>query len=110
MHGLELIKYNLSHFPEFVKALLRRTKEKAVGWIEWRDLNQNCIWIAIICAIIYLFLLFVPTPLSGGMRAWALQVSFMLSLGFCGFAVFLRVMRIIRQLYITLRYIFTGRG
>lgn len=109
MHGMELIKYNLSHFPEFVKTLLRRTKEKAVGWIEWKDLNQNCIWLAITCALIYLFLLFVPTPLSGGMRAWISRASFMLSLGFCGFAVFLRVMRIIRHLYITLRYIFTGR-
>ena len=110
MHGLELLKYNLSHFPQFIKAVLRRTKERAVGWIEYRDLNQNLVWIAIACALVYLLLLFVPTPLAQTTHTWLLHTSLVLSLVSFGFAVFLRIMRIIRLLYVTLKYIFTGRG
>lgn len=29
---------------------------------------------------------------------------------FCGFALFLRIMRIVRHLWLTIKYIFTGRG
>lgn len=110
MSRRELLAYQIKHFPQYARGVLRRTKEKAVGWIEDNFLNRNMFVIGGVCAVAYLLLLLLPIPISVDTRMSIMHITACLAIGFCGFALFLRVMRIVRQLWLTFKYIFTGRG
>ncbi len=110
MSRRELLAYQIKHFPQYARGVLRRTKEKAVGWIEDNFLNTNMFVIGGVCAAAYLLLLLLPVPISVDTRMSIMHITACLAIGFCGFALFLRVMRIVRHLWLTIKYIFTGRG
>lgn len=110
MHGMELIKYNLSHFPQFVKGLLRRTKERAVGWAEDISINRTLLMIALLCLFGCLQLFLLPLPLSASTNQSLTTLFTVLGFASLLFAIFLRVLRIVRHIYLTVKYIFTGRG
>lgn len=111
MHGLEKLNYIIAHFPQYLKGMLHRTKEKAVGWIEDNYLNRNLIVICLWCLIGYILFGYrlIPLPASRSTATAVLETLF--GLGFFAgfFAIFLRVMRIIRHLWLTVKYIFSGR-
>lgn len=111
MHGVEKLKYILSHFPQYLKGMLHRTKEKAVGWIEDNYLNRNLIVICLWCLSAYALFGYrlIPLPLSRAATVTVLQVLLGLALITGLFAIALRVMRIVRQLWLTVKYIFSGR-
>ena len=109
MSRRELLTYQIRHFPQYARGVLRRTKEKAVGWIEDNYLNKNMFVIGAVCAVAYLLLL-LPVPIPADTRMSVMHITACLAIGFCGFALFLRIMRIVRQLWLTFKYIFTGRG
>jgi len=110
MSTKELFGYQLKHFPQYIRGVLHRSKEKAVGWIEDNYLNKNMFVIGAVCAVVYLLLLLLPVPISVDTRMSVMHIAAYLAIGFCGFALFLRIMRIVRQLWLTFKYIFTGRG
>ena len=110
MSTRELFVYQLKHFPRYIRGVLRRTKEKAVGWIEDTYLNKNLFFIGIVSAVVYLLLLLLPVPISAETKMRVMNTTGVMAVAFCGFALFLRVMRVVRHLWLTVKYIFTGRG
>ena len=110
MSRRELLAYQIKHLPQYAQGVLRRTKEKAVGWIEDNYLNKNMFVIGAVCAVAYLLLLLLPVPISVDARMSVMHITACLAIVFCGFALFLRIMRIVRHLWLTIKYIFTGRG
>lgn len=110
MSTRELFVYQLKHFPRYIRGVLRRTKEKAVGWIEDTYLNKNLFFIGIVSAVVYLLLLLLPVPISAETKMRVMNTTGVMAVAFCGFALFLRVMRVVRHLWLAVKYIFTGRG
>lgn len=110
MSTRELFVYQLKHFPRYIRGVLHRTKEKAVGWIEDAYLNKNLFFIGIVCAVVYLLPLLLPVPISTETKMRVINTAGVMAVAFCGFALFLRIMRIVRHLWLTLKYIFTGKG
>lgn len=110
MSTRELFVYQLKHFPRYIRGVLRRTKEEAVGWIEDTYLNKNLFFIGIVSAVVYLLLLLLPVPISAETKMRVMNTTGVMAVAFCGFALFLRVMRVVRHLWLTVKYIFTGRG
>ena len=92
-----------------MKSILRRTKEKTVAWIEDNFLNVNLMVVSAICTSVYLLLLILPISIATSARIVIMSIMQTMALISVGFAVFLRVMRVVRQLWLTLKYIFTGR-
>ena len=109
MSGSELFKYQMKDFPRYMKSILRRTKEKTVAWIEDNFLNVNLMVVSAICTSVYLLLLILPISIATSARIVIMSIMQTMALISVGFAVFLRVMRVVRQLWLTLKYIFTGR-
>lgn len=110
MSRRELLAYQIKHFPQYARGVLRRTKEKAVGWIEDTYLNKNLFFIGIVFAVVYLLPLLLPIPISAETKMRVMNTAGVMAVAFCGFALFLRIMRIVRHLWLTVKYIFTGRG
>lgn len=109
MSRWEWLKYQTKNFPRYIKGILRRTKEKAVGWIEDNYLNNNIALIGIACAIVYLAFLLLPIPVMTDTRLSVMRAMGKTATGFIFVALFLRAMRIVRHLWLTIKYIFTGR-
>lgn len=110
MSTRELLVYQLKHFPRYIRGVLRRTKERAVGWIEDNYLNKNLFFIGIVFAVVYQLPLLLPVPISAETKMRVMNTAGVMAVAFCGFALFLRIMRIVRHLWLTVKYIFTGRG
>lgn len=109
MSTRELFVYQLKHFPRYIRGVLRRTKEKAVGWIEDSYLNKNLFFVGIVFAAVYLSLLLLPIPISAETKIRVMNTAEIMTVTFCGFALFLRIMRIVRHLWLTVKYIIIGR-
>lgn len=109
MSTRELFVYQLKHFPRYIRGVLRRTKEKAVGWIEDNYLNKNLFFVGIVFAAVYLSLLLLPIPISAETKIRVMNTAEIMTVTFCGFALFLRIMRIVRHLWLTVKYIIIGR-
>lgn len=109
LQGKDLLRYQLKHFPQYMRGVLRRTKEKAVGWIEDNGLNRNLLAICAICMIVCFLIRFqimgLPVATDSDMVAFCKMVAIISG----GFALFLRIMRVVRQLWLTVKYVFSGR-
>lgn len=110
MSANELLLYRLKHFPQYIGAVLRRTKEKIVGWIEDNYLNNNMLLICAICLALHILintsLIYLPNEIKGIVLTTCTTIAFVLG----GFALFLRIMRIIRHVWLSIKYILGGKG
>jgi len=111
MTGIEKFNYAMSHLPQYLKGMLHRIKEKAVGWIEDNYLNRNMMIVCLWSLIAYALLVYRVVPLPFANETTILIIKIFLGLSILNgcFAIFLRVMRIVRHLWLTLKYIVIGR-
>lgn len=111
LHGIEKLRYIVSNLPQYLNGMLRRTKEKAVGWIEDNYISRNLIIIFLWCLTAYALFSFGPIHLPVPSDAEVIVLQILLDLGLISglFALLLRTMRIVRHLWLTVKYIFSGR-
>lgn len=111
LKGMEKVKYMLSHLPSVLKTLFRRTKEKAVGWFEDNYLNRNLIVISVLCLFFYVLLAYeaVALPICVAAKQGLMQTCAILMYSSLALSIFLRVMCIVRHIWLTIKYIFSGR-
>ena len=109
MRGKELLKYQLSHFPQYLKRALHRVREKAVGWILDDWINKNLLIISGAALVGYLLLLFIPLDWDAEVLSTVKMIFSVTWLAAFGFALLLRILRIVKLIFNSIKYIITGR-